>query len=186
MTCLNFAGTGSRISLPAVSSCRRVKLLRKIALNSNGEVNYRELARRPWSRWFLCVLLLSFLKHFNHMYLWNQLTNLNGITVKSSFGNEVYIVQPIRKNENWIWPSFDSLCLIASHLVRQGGENRALARTCHACYFDGQVPFMTGLTKWDDGLKIQKMTGSMPWKLIKWITSAVFPFPSNLWFVAAW
>ena len=47
MTCLNFAGTGSRISLPAVSSYRRVKPSRKIALNSNEEVNCRELARRP-------------------------------------------------------------------------------------------------------------------------------------------
>ena len=47
VTCLNFAGTGSRISLPAVSSGRRVKPSRKIALNSNGEVNCRELARRP-------------------------------------------------------------------------------------------------------------------------------------------
>ena len=36
MTCLNFAGTG-----PAVSSCRRVIPSRKIALNSNGEGNYR-------------------------------------------------------------------------------------------------------------------------------------------------
>ena len=45
--CLNFAVSGSRILLPAVSSCRRVKPSRKIALNSNGEVNYRELARRP-------------------------------------------------------------------------------------------------------------------------------------------
>ena len=44
---LNFAGTGSRILLPAVSSCRRVKPSRKIASNSNGEVNCRELARRP-------------------------------------------------------------------------------------------------------------------------------------------
>ena len=49
MTCLNFVGTGSRISLHAVSSCRRVKPSRKIALNSNGEVNYRELAWRPWA-----------------------------------------------------------------------------------------------------------------------------------------
>ena len=48
VTCLNFAGTGSRISLPAVSACWRVKPSRKIALNSNGEVNCRELARRPW------------------------------------------------------------------------------------------------------------------------------------------
>ena len=36
MKCLNFAGTGSHILLPAVSSCRRVKPSRKIALNSNG------------------------------------------------------------------------------------------------------------------------------------------------------
>ena len=50
VTCLNFVGTGSRISLPAVSSCRRVKPSRKIALNSNVEVNCRKLARRPWFR----------------------------------------------------------------------------------------------------------------------------------------
>ena len=49
VTCLNFARTGSQILLPAVSSCRRVILSRKMALNSNGEVNYRELARRPWT-----------------------------------------------------------------------------------------------------------------------------------------
>ena len=47
VTCLNFAVTESQILLPAVSSCRRGKPYRKIALNSNGEVNYRELARRP-------------------------------------------------------------------------------------------------------------------------------------------
>ena len=47
VACLNFAATGSRFLLPALSSCRRVKPSRKIALNSNREVNYRELARRP-------------------------------------------------------------------------------------------------------------------------------------------
>ena len=47
MTCLNFAGTGSRILLHPLCSSRTVKPLRKIALNSNGEVNCRELARRP-------------------------------------------------------------------------------------------------------------------------------------------
>ena len=46
---MNFAVTGSRILLPAVRSSRRVKPSRKIALNSNGEVNCRELARRPWA-----------------------------------------------------------------------------------------------------------------------------------------
>ena len=51
MTCLNFAGTVARILLPTVSSCRRVIPSRKIALNSNGEVNYRELARRPWDKY---------------------------------------------------------------------------------------------------------------------------------------
>ena len=58
VTCLNFAVTGSRILLPAVSSCRRVKPLRKIALNSNGEVNYRELGRRPWADAALCICLI--------------------------------------------------------------------------------------------------------------------------------
>ena len=48
VTCLNFAGTGLRILLPPLSSSRRVIPSRKIALNSNGEVNYQELARRPW------------------------------------------------------------------------------------------------------------------------------------------
>ena len=47
VTCLNFAGTGSRISLHPLSSSRRVIPSRKIALNSNGEVNYREVDRRP-------------------------------------------------------------------------------------------------------------------------------------------
>ena len=45
--CLNFAVTGSRILLHPLRSTRRGKLSRKIALNSNGEVNCRELARRP-------------------------------------------------------------------------------------------------------------------------------------------
>ena len=48
VTCLNFAGTGSRISLPPLSSSRRRIPSQRIALNSNGEVNYRELAQRPW------------------------------------------------------------------------------------------------------------------------------------------
>ena len=47
VTCLNFVGTESRILLPPLSSSRRVNPSRKIALNSNGEVNCRELARRP-------------------------------------------------------------------------------------------------------------------------------------------
>ena len=46
---MNFAVRGSQILLPAVRSSRRGKPSRKIALNSNGKVNYRELARRPWS-----------------------------------------------------------------------------------------------------------------------------------------
>ena len=50
MTCLNFAVTGSRILLHPLSSSRRVKPSRKIALNSSGEVNCRELARRPWDQ----------------------------------------------------------------------------------------------------------------------------------------
>ena len=45
---LNFAGTGSGILLPPLSLSRRVIPSRKITLNSNEEVNYRELARRPW------------------------------------------------------------------------------------------------------------------------------------------
>ena len=40
VTCLNFAGTGSQILLPPLSSSRIEILSRKIALNSNGEVNY--------------------------------------------------------------------------------------------------------------------------------------------------
>ena len=50
VTCLNFAVTGSRILLHPLSSSRRGKPSRKIALNSNGEVNYMELARRPWQK----------------------------------------------------------------------------------------------------------------------------------------
>ena len=49
VTSLNFAVTGSRILLHPLSSSRRGKPSRKIALNSNGEVNCRELARRPWT-----------------------------------------------------------------------------------------------------------------------------------------
>ena len=68
MACLNFAGTGSRILLPAVSSCRRVKPSRKIALNSNGEVNCRELARRPWLKLTvcLCYVVLLGVNIFSH------------------------------------------------------------------------------------------------------------------------
>ena len=51
VTCLNFAVTGSRILLHPLSSSRRGKPSRKIALNSNREVNCRELARRPWPMW---------------------------------------------------------------------------------------------------------------------------------------
>ena len=54
---MNFTVTGSRILLPAVRSSRRVKPSRKITLNSNGEVNCRELARRPWLR--LDLLLIN-------------------------------------------------------------------------------------------------------------------------------
>ena len=43
--CLNFAGIGSQILLPPLSLSRRVILSQKIALNSSGEVNYRELAK---------------------------------------------------------------------------------------------------------------------------------------------
>ena len=50
VTCLNFAGTGSQILLNPVSLCRRVIPSRKISLNFNGEISYRELARRPWNR----------------------------------------------------------------------------------------------------------------------------------------
>ena len=46
--CLNFAVTGSRILLHPLRFTRKGKPSRKIALNSNGEVNCRELARRPW------------------------------------------------------------------------------------------------------------------------------------------
>ena len=45
--CLNFAVTGLRILLHPLSLSRRGKPLWKIALNSNGEVNCKELARRP-------------------------------------------------------------------------------------------------------------------------------------------
>ena len=49
VTYLNFAVTGSRILLHPLSSSRRGKVVsQKIALNSNGEVNCRELARRSW------------------------------------------------------------------------------------------------------------------------------------------
>ena len=45
---MNFAVTGSRILLHPLRFTRKGKPSRKIALNSNGEVNCRELARRPW------------------------------------------------------------------------------------------------------------------------------------------
>ena len=61
--CLNFAVTGLRILLPAVRSSRRVKPSRKIALNSNGEVNCRELARRPCSgQTTLVIMVMALLK----------------------------------------------------------------------------------------------------------------------------
>ena len=46
--CLNFAGTRSWILLPTVSLSRRVIPSLKIAFNSNGEISYQELPRRPW------------------------------------------------------------------------------------------------------------------------------------------
>ena len=48
VTCLNFAGTGSRILLHSLSLCLRVIPSQKFTLNLNGEVNYWELAWRPW------------------------------------------------------------------------------------------------------------------------------------------
>ena len=46
---MNFAVIGSQILLHPLRSSGRGKPSRKIALNLNGEVNCRELARRPWS-----------------------------------------------------------------------------------------------------------------------------------------
>ena len=47
VTCLNFAGTWSRILLHSLSLRHRVISSQKFTLNLNGEVSYRELARRP-------------------------------------------------------------------------------------------------------------------------------------------
>ena len=69
VTCLNFAVTGSWILLHPLRSSRRGKPSRKIALNSNGEVNCRELARRPWPVGDL---------DFNYtLYLWYTLATID-------------------------------------------------------------------------------------------------------------
>ena len=59
VTFLNFAVTGWRILLLPLSSSRGVIPSRKIALNSNGEVKYWELVRRPWTKFgsHKCLLL---------------------------------------------------------------------------------------------------------------------------------
>ena len=63
----------SRILLPAVRSSRRVKPSPKIALNSNGEVNCRELARRPWSTFAPLLLYWTrFMFHLFHLQTYCQ------------------------------------------------------------------------------------------------------------------
>ena len=70
VTCLNFAVTGSRILLHPLSLSRKGKPSRKIALNCNGEVNCRELARRPWLD---NIILLSYSITHQHV-LWYMMT----------------------------------------------------------------------------------------------------------------
>ena len=57
---------------------------------------------------------------------------------------------------------------------------RALARTRHAHHFNGNFNFWRAWQIWDDGLKIPKMTGSIPAKLKKSIKLAlIFQFRSH-------
>ena len=65
--CLNFAGTRSQILLSPVSLCCRMIPSRKISLNFNREISYRELARRPWYRWCETLPLKEW-KSCMHMY----------------------------------------------------------------------------------------------------------------------
>ena len=67
VTCLNFAITGSQILLHPLSSSGRGKPSRKIAINSNGEVNCRELARRPWSFHVYLAIFPYLSLQFSHL-----------------------------------------------------------------------------------------------------------------------
>ena len=64
------------------------------------------------SRYFLCFLL--FLQHFNFLYLWNPLINFNGVCCKMKFSKMYTIIWST--NENWIWLTSDSFCLILSNV----------------------------------------------------------------------
>ena len=75
--CLNFAVTGSRILLHPLRFTRKGKLSRKIALNSNGEVNCRELARRPWPQ---------HTEKCGRDALWEDLDNFSRTAVSSFIG----------------------------------------------------------------------------------------------------
>ena len=65
------------------------------------------------SRQFLCFLL--FLQPFNYPYLWNQLTNFNGVCCNRVTLQMMYSIT--QKNANWIWQTSDSVYLIASHMM---------------------------------------------------------------------
>ena len=64
-----------------------------------------------WSRYFLFIIIL-FLKPFNCPYLWNQFQwgLLCNIVLQV-----MYTVN--QKNENWIWVTWDSFCLVISHMT---------------------------------------------------------------------
>ena len=79
MTCLIFADTGSRILLPPLSLSRRVIPSPKIALNFNGQVNYRELAQRPCLLYAKNLILIYAQFHLllpeHHRYCQNSYLN---------------------------------------------------------------------------------------------------------------
>ena len=56
-----------------------------------------------------------FLKPLNCLYIWNQLTNFNGVCCKKVASQMLYTIN--QKNENLIRLTSDSFCLIASHII---------------------------------------------------------------------
>ena len=104
VTCLNFAVYRVAIVLHPLSSSRRVKPSRKIALNSNGEVNCRELARRPWAiqgstltlKWSRPSALPLVVKGGGSLWTLTQKS-----TFPNEFGGEMWATDKvIQKNQN--------------------------------------------------------------------------------------
>ena len=115
VTCLNFVGTGSRISLPAVSSCRRVKPSRKIALNSNGEVNCRELARRPWGYLHYTIPQNKNVWQSWHASTWQ--TYVGPFLLENKYNHSHYLLHEVWKCYRWILPGSPN-CLLFSNTAR--------------------------------------------------------------------